>query len=257
LRLSIHESVGGTKLSISLLNTKTGFTTPWHCSVAQLADGEWVSAPMGEFSKDDRMELVYVDGRPSHFREKPREGDAFGISESTAGYLKQAKRLSASEYLSSASTSVPASPGMISSNSSISSSFVSVEASASTSPEPESPPSFALNGMEIAMEDKLSNTSLPEQTNETASVAYGKRLIPQIMDSLAAAEPERIVFSLTTFSGDSLELRHISARAFTKAVDKTAWWLYNQVGKPDSIQPIGYIGPRKLAKSTSVLSSFR
>lgn len=70
------------------------------------------------------------------------------------------------------------------------------------------------------------------------------------MDSLAAAEPERIVFSLTTFSGDSLEFRHISALAFTKAVDKTAWWLHNQVGRPDSIQPVGYIGPRKLAKST-------
>jgi hypothetical protein len=70
------------------------------------------------------------------------------------------------------------------------------------------------------------------------------------MDSLAAAEPERIVFSLTTFSGDSLEFRHISARAFTKAVDKTAWWLHSQVGKSDSIRPVGYIGPRTLAKST-------
>lgn len=64
LRLSIHESVAGTKLSISLLNTKTGFTTPWHCSVAQLANGEWISAPMGEFRKDDRLELVYADAGP-------------------------------------------------------------------------------------------------------------------------------------------------------------------------------------------------
>ncbi|KAF7165602.1 hypothetical protein CNMCM6106_001683 [Aspergillus hiratsukae] len=241
VRLSIHESVGGTKLSISLLNTKSGFTTPWHCSVAQLADGEWTSAPMGEFSKDDRMELVYVDGRPSHFREKPREGAAFGISETTASYLRQAKRLSASEYLSSVS------PAMTSpSHSSISSSSVSVGRSAATTPEPESPPTFALNGMEIVTEDKLSNAPLSEQTDGTASVPYGRRLIPQIMDSLAAAEPERIVFSLTTFSGDSLEFRHISARAFTKAVDKTAWWLHNQVGKPDSIQPLGYIGPHDL-----------
>jgi hypothetical protein len=54
---------------MSLLNTKTGFTTPWHCSVALMADGEWVSAPMGEFQKDPKMEIVYEYGRPSYFRE--------------------------------------------------------------------------------------------------------------------------------------------------------------------------------------------
>lgn len=54
---------------MSLLNTKTGYTTPWHCSVALMADGEWVSAPMGEFAKDPKMKLVYEDGRPSYFQE--------------------------------------------------------------------------------------------------------------------------------------------------------------------------------------------
>jgi hypothetical protein len=34
-----------------------------------MADGEWVSAPMGEFQKDPRMEIVYEHGRPSYFRE--------------------------------------------------------------------------------------------------------------------------------------------------------------------------------------------
>jgi hypothetical protein len=72
------------------------------------------------------------------------------------------------------------------------------------------------------------------------------------MDSLASAEPDRTVFSVATFTGDSLEFRHISAHAFAKAVDKTAWWLHNQVGKPISIQPVGYIGPRKLERKPQV-----
>ncbi|KAH3513087.1 hypothetical protein KXV55_001874 [Aspergillus fumigatus] len=237
LRLSIHESVAGTKLSISLLNTKTGFTTPWHCSVAQLANGEWISAPMGEFRKDDRLELVYADGRPSHFREKPREGDAFGISESTASYLQRPKRLRASEYLGATLPSVPVSPGMSSpSAASTSSSGASMQGSAATTPETHSPPTFTWSGLGIVAEDNSNNASVP----------YGRRLIPQIMDSLAATEPERIVFSLATFSGDSLEFRPISARTFANAIDKTAWWLHNQVGRPDSIQPVGYIGPHDL-----------
>ncbi|KAH6873803.1 Pyoverdine/dityrosine biosynthesis protein-domain-containing protein [Thelonectria olida] len=70
LRLSIHQSTGEHKVSMSLLNTRTGFTTPWHCSVALRADGEWISAPMGDFKKDAKMEIVYEDGRPSYFQEK-------------------------------------------------------------------------------------------------------------------------------------------------------------------------------------------
>nr|POE96876.1 hypothetical protein CFP56_79228 [Quercus suber] len=71
LRLSIHHSTGEHKVSLSLLNTKTGFTTPWHCSVAQMATGEWISAPKGDFEKDPRFEVVHEDGRPSYFQEKP------------------------------------------------------------------------------------------------------------------------------------------------------------------------------------------
>ncbi|KXT02246.1 hypothetical protein AC578_5083 [Pseudocercospora eumusae] len=73
LRLSIHHSTGEHKVSISLLNTNTGFTTPWHCSVALMANGEWLSAPKGDFEKDPRFEIVYEDGRPSYFRETKTE----------------------------------------------------------------------------------------------------------------------------------------------------------------------------------------
>ncbi|KAL8992956.1 MAG: hypothetical protein Q9188_007456, partial [Gyalolechia gomerana] len=75
LRLSIHQSTGEHKVSMSLLNTKSGFTTPWHCSVALLDDGEWISATMGDFKKDPTLEIVYEDGRPSYFRKKKCELD--------------------------------------------------------------------------------------------------------------------------------------------------------------------------------------
>ena len=55
---------------MSLLNTKTGYTTPWHCSVAQMADGEWISSTMSDFQKNPKLEVVYEDGRPSYFRER-------------------------------------------------------------------------------------------------------------------------------------------------------------------------------------------
>ncbi|KAJ4051366.1 hypothetical protein NW756_003480 [Fusarium oxysporum] len=69
LRLSIHQSTGEHKISMSLLNTKTGFTTPWHCCVALTASGEWTSAPKGEYLKDPNMKIIHENGRPSHFQE--------------------------------------------------------------------------------------------------------------------------------------------------------------------------------------------
>lgn len=38
-----------------------------------MADGEWVSAPMGEFKKDPELELIYKDGQPSYFQERVTE----------------------------------------------------------------------------------------------------------------------------------------------------------------------------------------
>ncbi|KAM5341912.1 hypothetical protein ACJ41O_014943 [Fusarium nematophilum] len=242
LRLSIHQSTCGTKVSICLLNTKTGFTTPWHCSVAQLADGGWISAPMGEFSKDDRLELVYVDGRPSYFKEKQQESDALGISEASASYAQQARVLSAAEYLGSVSTPTVASSGLNSPSTLSVFSPRAVGDSTATTPETQSSPSLASSRPEVVEKEILSIPQLPKEPHE----AYGKRLIPQIMDSLAAAEPSRTVFSLAALNGKSLEFRHISASVFTKAVDKTAWWLHSQVGEPDSVQPVGYIGPHDL-----------
>ena len=55
---------------MSLLNTKTGFTTPWHCSVALMADGEWISGAMGDLKKDPMLEIVSENGRPSYFQER-------------------------------------------------------------------------------------------------------------------------------------------------------------------------------------------
>jgi ATP-binding cassette subfamily G (WHITE) protein 2 (PDR) len=35
-----------------------------------MANGEWISAPKGDFEKDPNTEVVYEDGQPSYFREK-------------------------------------------------------------------------------------------------------------------------------------------------------------------------------------------
>nr|POE54266.1 non-canonical non-ribosomal peptide synthetase fub8 [Quercus suber] len=75
------------------------------------------------------------------------------------------------------------------------------------------------------------------------SIPYGRRLIPQILDDVVSTDPERIIYTLTSFPHNSPSFRHITARAFAKAVDKTAWWLQSLLGTSTSIRPLAYIGP--------------
>ncbi|KAJ9490530.1 hypothetical protein VN97_g2712 [Penicillium thymicola] len=247
LRLSIHESICGTKLPISLLDTKTGFTTPWHCCVAELADGLWVSAPMGEFIQDSRLELVHVNGKPSHYQEKLHHSDHIAINEATASYLQSAKSIDANAYVN----------GTLKRSSQFSSCSSEVSLS---SPEGKSPGSNfttpdvqsvqnsspAQSGLRIAFNEASGLAPIQPETKPTVSTPYGRRLIPQIMDSLAAIDSDRSVFSLASLSNGILKLNPVSARQFTRAVDKTAWWLRDQVGTPDSVQPVAYIGPHDL-----------
>lgn len=84
---------------------------------------------------------------------------------------------------------------------------------------------------------------------------YGKRLIPHILDGLALSEPNRVIYSLASFPDQKARFQTITAGAFAKAVDKTAWFLHDQLteriqGQVDgngkkTILPVGYIGPRK------------
>jgi hypothetical protein len=80
----------------------------------------------------------------------------------------------------------------------------------------------------------------------TKRATIGNRLIPQILDDLASAEPDRIIYSWAKSSDLSQGFRHVSARAFTRAVDKTAWLLQRELGETSEIRSVGYIGPRKL-----------
>jgi len=223
LRLSIHESIGEHKVSFSLLDTTTGYTTPWHCSVAQLADDQWVSAPMGDFQKDPRLEMVYENGRPSYFKEKLDTTGKQHIDKATTDYLHTPKRFN----------------GRLSGYSSPS--LVSMGSRRTTPAKPFEPTPYHSPGSGSTFKSiEVSNFNVAKEPE------YGHRLVPQIMDSLAVAEPNRVVFSLAKVTDNILDFQTITARQFSKAIDKTAWWLHNLVGKSESVQPLGYIGPHDL-----------
>ncbi|KAF5989805.1 nonribosomal peptide synthetase MxcG [Fusarium bulbicola] len=71
----------------------------------------------------------------------------------------------------------------------------------------------------------------------------GRRLIPRVLDDMSRDEPDRVIYSIAKSADISKGFTEITAREFANAVNKTAWWLEGLVGKSESFQTIGYIGP--------------
>ncbi|KAK3168984.1 hypothetical protein OEA41_005432 [Lepraria neglecta] len=88
LRLSIHQSTGEHKISLSLLPTSTTFTTPWMYAVAYIAGGILLSAPKGGIESDPKYQLVHRDGCPNFFVE--RSGSATVLAEVGMNELNKA-----------------------------------------------------------------------------------------------------------------------------------------------------------------------
>lgn len=178
---------------------------------------------MGEFQQDGRLELVYEDGRPSHFTERPQTPGTPWINEANTSYLEPPKLFRGTQSGYSSPSAV---------------SLASVLSTPATS-QGNSPPTKSASLATI-------RKSLPSPPMIVEDQRYGRRLIPQIMDRLANSHPDRTVFSLTKTRDGILEFNDISAQTFAQAVDKTAWWLYDQVGPTSLVQPLGYIGPHDL-----------
>ncbi|PYH88061.1 Clavaminate synthase-like protein [Aspergillus ellipticus CBS 707.79] len=70
VRLSIHESAKGRKLSVPLIPQKPGSIghTPWHSCVAVGVDGSYRATHVDQVR--DTHDLVYKDGQPYYYRER-------------------------------------------------------------------------------------------------------------------------------------------------------------------------------------------
>lgn len=85
---------------------------------------------------------------------------------------------------------------------------------------------------------------------------YGRRLIPQIVDDRAQSEPHRPVYSVPRDPTDlSKGFRDISALTFANAVNRVAWWLVAELGRSETFETVGYIGPRECALHPKIRES--
>ena len=74
---------------------------------------------------------------------------------------------------------------------------------------------------------------------------YGRRLIPTLVDEMAASNPDHIYSSIPRNKYFSVGFDDVTYRDLARAVNRAAFWLQREVGKSVDFETIAYLGPSK------------
>ena len=76
----------------------------------------------------------------------------------------------------------------------------------------------------------------------------GRRLLPMVIEQLAAEEPSKIWASIPRSDDLADGFRNITYREFANAIDRAAWWLETVIGRGGHrlFETFAYTGPKDL-----------
>ena len=76
----------------------------------------------------------------------------------------------------------------------------------------------------------------------TDDIAYGERLLPQVLDRYARSDPKRVYASYALSSDLSQGFRDVTMEEMACAVDSFAWWIRGILGESDHFETVAYMG---------------
>jgi len=74
------------------------------------------------------------------------------------------------------------------------------------------------------------------------NIPYGKRLIPTLIEEIAQTDPQRVCFSFPLSSELSQGFRDVNFKSFANAINKTAHFIQQEIGRSSMFETIMYIG---------------
>ena len=75
------------------------------------------------------------------------------------------------------------------------------------------------------------------------SVAWGKRLLPIVLDSIAREAPDRSYASVTFGSDLKMGFKNVTFKEMAKAIDGFGHTLHVQFGRSHKFETLCYLGP--------------
>ena len=86
----------------------------------------------------------------------------------------------------------------------------------------------------------------------------GHRLVPAIVDDIAARQPQKPFISLAKTSNPRDGFEDITYHAFARAIDRCAWWLEENLGRSSTFQTLfTYLEPQDLRHGILVLAAIK
>ena len=74
---------------------------------------------------------------------------------------------------------------------------------------------------------------------------YGRRLIPTVVDEMAASTPDHVYAMIPRSQDFSDGLDNVTSRDLASAVNRAAFWIEHNLGRGVDFETIAYIGPSK------------
>ncbi|XXH01320.1 hypothetical protein Hte_007678 [Hypoxylon texense] len=87
--------------------------------------------------------------------------------------------------------------------------------------------------------------------------AYGRRLVPRVLDDLAGKDPHRVYAAIPKTSDVNDGYHDISVADLARCVDFMAKWLEDKFGTSSNFETITYIGPSDLRGPATLLAAIK
>lgn len=91
----------------------------------------------------------------------------------------------------------------------------------------------------------------------TSGVAYGRRLVPHVVDELATTVPDRVYAAIPKTSTVQDGYRDVTIAELARCVNFMARWLEGKFGKSDTFETITYVGLSDLKGITTLLAAIK
>ncbi len=93
--------------------------------------------------------------------------------------------------------------------------------------------------------------------SESRTPAYGRRLVPQVLDELATTNPERVYAAIPETTDVKNGYRDVTVADLARCVDFMARWIEEKFGRSNSFETLTYIGLSDLKGIAALLAAIK
>ena len=94
-------------------------------------------------------------------------------------------------------------------------------------------------------------------TNGSTRPAYGRRLVPQVLDELAVTDPKRVYAAIPKTADVKDGYQDITVADLARCVNFTAKWIEDKFGRSDVFETITYVGLSDLRGIVTLLAAIK